>query len=93
MSRWWQDIGGLEVIGSGKPSASVPVCRSPQQEKEAQEEEEEQDGMEGDIMWGKKKTNSFFAFSNLSVVATPAMFLIHTLPLHFSSKTLDTSST
>lgn len=57
MSGWWQDAGGLEVIGSGKPSVSGPERRSPQQEKEEQEKEEEQDGMEENIMWGKKKNS------------------------------------
>lgn len=34
------------MIGSSRPTTSVPVCRSPVQVEEMQEEEEEQDGME-----------------------------------------------
>ncbi|XP_075896140.1 MYCBP-associated protein isoform X2 [Nelusetta ayraudi] len=43
------DTGGLEVIGSSRPTTSVPVCRSPVQVEEMQEEEEERGGMEEDV--------------------------------------------
>lgn len=66
-------------------------------------------GWRGTSCEGKKtnKQTLFFAFTSLLVAAMPARrnkghasyrwclskFLIHTLPLHFSSKTLDTSNT
>lgn len=39
MSPYFQDIDGLEVIGSSKPSTLVTVCPSPLLEKEDDEEE------------------------------------------------------
>lgn len=46
-----QDIDGLEVIGSSKPSTFVTVCRSPLLEKE--EEEKENKEMKKENMWDK----------------------------------------
>lgn len=48
MSPQLQDIDGLEVIGSSKPSTLVTVCPSPLLEKE--EDEKEHKEMEKDYL-------------------------------------------
>lgn len=65
---WSQEISGLEVIGSSRPSTSVPVCRSPVQVEELQEEEEEQERMEEDLTWEKKKTFTVCVYSLVAAV-------------------------
>lgn len=49
--NYLQDIDGLEVIGSSKPSTFVTVCGSPLLEKE--EGENEYKEMERDNLWVK----------------------------------------